>query len=681
MLQKVLGFSIRTKFIGSFLFISLLTGITGTIGFYSIKQVGTQGVTVGERLAPLGDAAMEIKLTAANAHLIFEEILAGDDSEDVNQVWELLDETLFYCNAILSGGKNDEGTFYATTDPRVREKMEMVKSSVEKFIQSAKTRYATRVSSAGTGSQADQDFDASYEAIISALDTIIAAHRTDSEKLDTLVAAGHAKFLLADNHLFFEELLSGDDTVKFDDIITGLTAARQEIAAIGNHIGPDKVSAIISNVDTFINSARERQANNIKQTSAGSEVDASFDGEYDAFIALADEAEEIIHDSMDSGMAALKQKIKTSGVILSSLVITTVILAIFMGMALSRMAGGAFAKCLHLATRISEGNLTETIDLSTLPDDETGALAKELNVMTANLKEMLNNVQSGVRQLTDSSGQLTGVSDRITVHSQETSEKSDSVSAASEEMSSSMNTVASATEETTANIQMVVAAAEEMSATIQEIAANTSKGSGITLNAVRDAQDVSEKVNKLGHAAHEINKVTEAIADISEQTNLLALNATIEAARAGEAGKGFAVVAGEIKALAQQTAEATSEINEKITGVQTTTNESVKAIEAIVNVINDINEIVTTVAAAVEEQSATTQEISRNISQAASGVHEVNENMNQMSATTMEVTRDIAQVNDAAKETAGNIIHIKESAKDLSELADRLNTMVDRFTV
>ena len=152
-----------------------------------------------------------------------------------------------------------------------------------------------------------------------------------------------------------------------------------------------------------------------------------------------------------------------------------------------------------------------------------------------------------------------------------------------------------------------------MTSTINEISKNTAKGSETTGRAVDTAKQVTNKVDALGRAAREINKVTETIADISAQTNLLALNATIEAARAGEAGKGFAVVAGEIKALAQQTAQATSEISLKIESVQTTTQESVTAIGSIVEVIDEINSIVSTIASAIEEQSITTQEIASNV--------------------------------------------------------------------
>lgn len=340
---------------------------------------------------------------------------------------------------------------------------------------------------------------------------------------------------------------------------------------------------------------------------------------------------------------------------------------------------GPMKKAVVMAENIAAGDLTQSLDID--QKDEVGSLANSLNTMSANLRDMFSNIAEGTRTLTEFSTDLASVSSQISSSADQTKKKSTGVAAAAAEMDTNMTSVAAATKQTSANIEMIVSAAEEMTTTITEIAANTAKGSNTTTQAVGEAEKVSEKVNNLGKASAEINKVTETIADISEQTNLLALNATIEAARAGDAGKGFAVVAGEIKVLAQQTADATREINEKIINVQKTTAESVTAIESIVSVINDINDIVTSVASAVEEQSATTQEISMNVSQAATGVQEVNENVNQNSAVTAEVTRDISEVSTAAGEVSNHSTQINEKAGALSKLANGLNDMVNQFKI
>ena len=330
---------------------------------------------------------------------------------------------------------------------------------------------------------------------------------------------------------------------------------------------------------------------------------------------------------------------------------------------------------------ISEGEGDLTKRLIVTSQDEIGEMARYFNQFIEKLQGIIGRVMTTAGTVDSSSKNLAAVSAQMTTNAGNTAEQSHAVTAAAEEMTTGVKSVSAAMEETSGNIQMVVAATEEMTATIQEIANNTAKCNTITQGAVNTAEEVSKKINRLDGAAKDIGKVTETIADISGQTNLLALNATIEAARAGEAGKGFAVVAQEIKALAQQTAQATNEINTRISDVQLTAVDSVDAINRIVQVIHDINGIMTTVVTAIEEQSATTREISKSVAQAASGVNEANDNLTQISETTAEVTRNIAQVKQDTDQVSNGSVQVNDSARQLSTLAEELTGMLGRFRI
>jgi methyl-accepting chemotaxis protein len=255
----------------------------------------------------------------------------------------------------------------------------------------------------------------------------------------------------------------------------------------------------------------------------------------------------------------------------------------------------------------------------------------------------------------------------------------DAVSSASTELEASAGTltrtakstqelsisVSAASEQASTNVQTVASAATELTASVAEIGRQVGASSRIADEAVSQAASTDARINELSKAASRIGDVVQLITAIAEQTNLLALNATIEAARAGEAGKGFAVVATEVKALAAQTAKATGEITTQIAGMQTATEESVAAIKTIGETIRKVSQIAATIAAAVEEQGAATQEIARNVTEAARG-------------TTL-VASDIGGVKQGAGETGAASSQVLASAQQLAGESNRLKLEVDKF--
>ena len=225
--------------------------------------------------------------------------------------------------------------------------------------------------------------------------------------------------------------------------------------------------------------------------------------------------------------------------------------------------------------------------------------------------------------------------------------------------------VAAASEEASTNVQSVASATEELSSSVNEISRQVQDSARMASDAVGQARTTTDRVSELSKAASRIGDVVELINTIAGQTNLLALNATIEAARAGEAGRGFAVVASEVKALAEQTAKATGEIGQQITGIQAATQDSVNAIREISGTIEKLSEISATVAAAVEEQGAATQEISRNVQQAAQG--------------TQQVTSNITDVQRGAAENGSASSQVLSAAQSLSSDSNRLKLEVGKF--
>ena len=301
-----------------------------------------------------------------------------------------------------------------------------------------------------------------------------------------------------------------------------------------------------------------------------------------------------------------------------------------------------------------EGDVTRRLEVAgAFSNDELGEVSHYFNQFMDKLQDLLRVVVSQTHKLTAASQQLLEASEQITIDSGETAAQSKSVSRV--------------TQDVTQSLQSLAAGAGEMTLTIQNIAANTTEAAKVAGSAVSVAQAANATVTKLGQSSAEIGKVLKVITSIAEQTNLLALNATIEAARAGEAGKGFAVVANEVKELAKQTAKATEDIGNKITAIQVDTDGAVSAIGTVRGIINQIDQISATIATAVEKQSATTNEMTRNTTDAANGAGNISAN--------------IGGVAQAAAGTLTRAQASQKAAQGLSSIAMQLSGLMQQFKI
>jgi methyl-accepting chemotaxis protein len=477
------------------------------------------------------------------------------------------------------------------------------------------------------------------------------------------------------------QYVSRTDDALAEDVMGQLGLVRDALTRLAGHVGGERRAAVATLQTQFDqyaslfndlrthSQAREAQVKGPLNT-IGPAVAA----------ALEEFTKEIDAEQgrLGSSTVEVASSRSTSMIVVSAIaVVVGVGAALFIGRGISRPI-----RALTSAMRGLAGGALETEVPGDDRKDELGAMAEALLVFKRNGLEMrrmeeaskaaeaqaslekkqamatlADNLEASVGAVVRT---LSDASEKMSAQAQEMVDNAD-------ETKQQATVVAAAAEETTTNVQTVAAATEELSASINEISRQMTEAARISDGAVTEADDAKATIDGLVAAAQKIGEVVELITDIAEQTNLLALNATIEAARAGDAGKGFAVVANEVKSLANQTARATQDIGIQISSVQGATERAATAVSGISTIIGSIREITATVAAAVEEQEASTREIASNVQQASQG--------------TQEVSANIGGVSVVAANTGEAATLLRVDASTMAEQSDILKREVEQFLV
>ncbi|WNM27087.1 methyl-accepting chemotaxis protein [Demequina capsici] len=391
---------------------------------------------------------------------------------------------------------------------------------------------------------------------------------------------------------------------------------------------------------------------------------AAASGDRAAFQAAYDAASAHLNDAIDAleaeetlvadASSALSAKAASEATFYTTLAIVVLALGLALVLSIALFAAGTIrtqVRDVHkVAEALAKGDLTVTSGAVTR--DELGRMGQALDAATLALRQTMESVAESATQVAGASEELSASNRQVTAGAEEMTAQADKVSGAADEVSRNLGDVSKGS--------------DEMTASIREIAHSASEAARVAAQAATAADAANSQIGRLGVSSQEIGNVVKVITSIADQTNLLALNATIEAARAGEAGRGFAVVAGEVGELARETSRATEDISNRVRAIQADAEGAVAAIEEIGQIVERINEFQSTIASAIEEQTATTNEMGRGVSDAASSSH--------------DIATNISGVAQSASTSAAVLSEMHAAVVELAQLAQRMHDKVETFT-
>lgn len=426
----------------------------------------------------------------------------------------------------------------------------------------------------------------------------------------------------------------------------------------------------------------------LKMHILGNNLVTSFDNEELDKLAALDQAATAINKELDklilgaeaemtAALSELESVVSKGKTFLIFLTAVAGVIAVILGSLMSRYLAGRIQDIGETTRKISEGDLQNRV--TSKSSDELGALGEDTNNMLDNLREMIGQVSVSADNMAKSSAELAEVSGALDENAMDLNEKSTDATSATSEMNVSMADISTTANDSMSKVQNVSYSTKGINKTIQDIAGNAEQARTVSEKAVVTVNNTTTKMNALSEAANEIGKMAEVIDNIAGQTNLLSLNATIEAARAGEAGKGFAVVANEVKELAGQTNLATEDIRNKITAIQQSSDMTITDINETAEIINEIHDIIGIIARAVEQQAATTMQISDDINSVSDGIEVMTRNVSSTTSITEQVSDDIGAVNSTSKAIKDGSEKVKFSSQELEKLAGELQRLVGHF--